>query len=85
MTHFELAVQISASKSKYIRELMRFKVSVFWSFYMKIEKALELSCFRQILIRFGLGLLVLVFKSALCLVGRAKLMGFELLRVKSKT
>jgi hypothetical protein len=66
MTHFELAVQILASKSKYIRELMRFKVLVFWPFYMKIEKALEFSCFRQILKSFDLGLLVLVFKSALC-------------------
>jgi hypothetical protein len=66
MTHFELAVQISASKSKYYRELMRFRVLVFWPFYMKIEKALEFSCFRQILKSFDLGLLVLVFKSAPC-------------------
>jgi hypothetical protein len=48
MTHFELAVQISASKSKYYRELMRFKVLEFWPFHMKIEKALEFSCFQQI-------------------------------------
>jgi hypothetical protein len=59
MTHFELAVQISASKSKYYRELMRFKVLVFSRFYMKIEKALKLSCFRQILKSFEWGLLVL--------------------------
>jgi hypothetical protein len=43
---------------------MRFKVLVFWPFYMKIEKALEFSCFRQILKSFDLGLLVSVFKSA---------------------
>jgi hypothetical protein len=64
MNYFELSVQISASKSKYYRELMRFKVLVFWPFYMKIEKALELSCFRQLLKSFDWGLLVLVFKSA---------------------
>ncbi len=45
MTHFELAVQISVSKSKYYREFMRFKDSLFPRFCMKIEKALELSIF----------------------------------------
>jgi hypothetical protein len=64
MTHFELAVQISASKPKYYRKLMRFKVLVFWPFCMEIEKPLKLSCFRQLLKSFDLGLLVLVFKSA---------------------
>jgi hypothetical protein len=43
MTHCELAVQISASKSKYYRELMRFENSLFSRFYMKIEKALLFS------------------------------------------
>ncbi len=49
MTNFELTVQISASKSKYKGELMRFRNSLFSQFYiyeniyeksyMKIEKA----------------------------------------------
>jgi hypothetical protein len=64
MTHFEPAVQIPTSKSKYYRELMRFKVLVFWPFYIKTEKALELFYFRKIMKFFDLGLLVLVFKSA---------------------
>jgi hypothetical protein len=62
MTHCKLAVQISASKSKYYRELMRFKVLVFWRFYMKIEKALELFYFRKIFKLFELDLFDLVYK-----------------------
>ncbi len=61
MTHSELAIQISASKTKYYRELMRFQNS---RFYMKIEKALELFYLRKILKLFDLDLFVLVFKRA---------------------
>jgi hypothetical protein len=64
MTHCELAVQISASKSKYYRELMRFQNSMFSRFYMKIEKALELFYFRKIFKFFGLDLFDLAFKRA---------------------
>ncbi len=64
MTHSELAVRISASKSKYYRELMRFQNSLLSRFYMKIEKPLELFYFRKILKLFELDLFVLVFKRA---------------------
>ncbi len=80
MTHCELAVQISASKSKYYRELMRFQNSLFSRFYMKIEKALELFYFRKIFKLFELDLFVLVYKRVERWVFIKFVFGLEIIR-----